>query len=243
MRQSAFSGLNLDPRGTPPVTKWLALTLLVVSLLASITQRSYGFGIADLQYRVDAVLEFELWRLLTYPFVESSPFGLIISVLVLWLFGRWFEGQWGSRDFLRFFVASAVGAGLLAIPLGFIINALLPFRDVGVAAGPGPVFDAMLVALAVQSPTSNVLFGFVLPIRARTIVFLILAFHLIAGIQTGAATLGITLGGMGMGYLLTTGYWRPQRLFDRYRLWRMTKHRRSGLYVVPPPGKRDSTLH
>lgn len=241
MRVPDFRSGGLDVRSTPPVTKWLALALLVTSLVGAVTQRTYGVGIADLQFRVDAVLALELWRLATYPFVESTPFGLLLSLVVLWLFGRWFERSWGGRDFLRFFVVSSVGAALLAIPFGFLVDRLLPFRDVGMAEGPGPVLDAMLVALAVYAPNSNVLFGFALPVRARTLVLLLLGFHLIAGIQTGASALGITLGGMVMGYLLATGNWRPQRWLTWLRA-RLFARRRRGLYVVPPRD-RDRTLH
>ena len=32
------------------------------------------------------------------------------SAVVLWLFGRWYESSWGTRDYLKFFFASTVGA-------------------------------------------------------------------------------------------------------------------------------------
>ena len=51
--------------------------------------------------------------------------------------------------------------------------------------------------------------------------------------------LGVTLGGLAMGYLLVTGYWRPSRLRDLLKMWQLRKRRR-GLYVVPP---KDKTLH
>ncbi|MEK7705496.1 MAG: rhomboid family intramembrane serine protease [Myxococcota bacterium] len=236
-----FDGRGFNVRAAPLATKWLAIALLITSLVASVTQRSYGIGVSDLQFRIDAVLAWELWRLLTYPLVESTPFGLIISLLVLWLFGGWLERAWGRTDFLRFFVVSGAGAALLAMPFAFLINWLLPFRDAGVAEGPGPIFDAMLVAIAVTAPNSTVLFGFALPVRARTVVLLLLAFHVITGIQTGASTLGITLGGMVMGYLLATGNWRPGRWLERLRARRRSQVRH-GLYVVPPR-ERDRTLH
>ena len=179
--------------------------------MGSLSQRYDGVGIVNLNYQVQEVLNGQLWRLVTYPFVQSSPFELILSLIVLWLFGSWFEGRWGKRDFLKFFMLAAMGSGLLALPLSYLINVTLPFRDLGQAEGPGAAFDAMLVALAMTAPDSKVLFGFVLPIRAKTIIFLLLGFQLILGIQTGAAGLSITLGGMAMGYLLVTGNWRPQR--------------------------------
>lgn len=238
MRRPIVSGFSLDPRSAGPATKAFCLAILVVSVLGSFTQRTIGFGISSLLYDVSAILHLEVWRLLTYPFAIGSVFGLLIGVLVLFLFGQWFENSYGTRDFVRFFVASYVGAGLIAIPLHFLINALGIFRDVGMSGGPGPAIDAMLMALALNAPNSNVLFGFVLPVRARTIVYFIIGFEVIGGLMTGATTLGLTLGGLAMGYLLVTGNWRPSRWLKGAKGGR--RRPRNGLYVVPP---RDRTLH
>src|SRR5688572_24348049 len=71
-----------------PVTKALCGTLLIASVLFAITERKLGFGITDLTYSVTGVLGMELWRLVTYPFVEGSTFPLLLSILFLYLFGR-----------------------------------------------------------------------------------------------------------------------------------------------------------
>ncbi|MBN1960823.1 MAG: rhomboid family intramembrane serine protease [Deltaproteobacteria bacterium] len=230
---------NLGSGGVGPVTKILLIAILVLSLGASIGERKFGFGISMLDFRIDNVLAGELWRLVTYPFVEGSPFGLILSMIVLWFFGNWFEQRWGARDYIRFFAISSIGAALLAIPLSYIFNFILPFTDLGVAQGPDAALDAMLVAMAFSSADSKILFGFILPMRAKTLVFLLLGIVIIFGIQTGAATLSIHVGGMIAGYLLVTGKWRPSYLISKIR--RQQKQRRSrGLYVVPP---RDRTLN
>tara|TARA_Y100001968_G_scaffold279812_1_gene275962 strand:- start:93 stop:809 length:717 start_codon:yes stop_codon:yes gene_type:complete len=236
-RQSNFLGQLPALR---PVTKWLCILTAVVSLTGAISQRKAGFGTTNLIYSVEHVLSGELWRLATYVFVERSELGLILSILMLWIFGRLFEDKWGSRDFFKFMVLSSIGAGLLAIPLSIILNTIMPFQDLGIAEGPSPALDALIVSLAVTSPNSNILFGFLLPMKTRTIVYFILGFQIIAGILSGAATLGVTLGGMLMGYFLTTGNWRPRKLLAHFQLWKYRKRRR-GLRVVP---RDDSqTLH
>jgi membrane associated rhomboid family serine protease len=110
----------------------------------------------------------------------------------------------------------------------------------GFAQGPDVVIDAMLVALAITAPNANVLLGFVIPIRAKTIVYIAIAIELISALLTGASTLSISLGGMAMGYLLTTGNWRPERLRNllAHLLWQQKlKKRRKDFYVVPPDEK------
>jgi membrane associated rhomboid family serine protease len=231
----------LQPMGVGPVTRWLCIGLIGCSLLFKVTERNLGFGTADLIFVIDAVLAGQVWRIATYPLVHTSAFGLIVSAIVLFLFGRFFETQWGSRDYLRFFVVSAVGAALLAIPISFAVRWLLNFNDVAMAAGPGPIFDAMLMAMALTLPNSNVLLGFVLPVRARNLVYVLLGIEVISAVMNGAATLSVTLGGLAMGYLLVTGNWRIGRVVAR----QMAKRgpRRHGLYVVPPGDAGSRTIH
>jgi membrane associated rhomboid family serine protease len=223
-----------------PATKVLCVTLFAVSLVSAVTQRKFGFGVTQLVYNAQAVMQGQIWRLMTYPFIESSTFSLLFSVLVLWFFGNALESQWGTRYFVRFYAASAIGAGVLAIPLTYLLNLLMPFTDISIAEGPSAAINAMLVSMAITTPDANVLFGFLLPMRAKTLIYVLLVIQVVSGIQSGAASMSVMLSGMLMGYLLTTGYWRPSRLWQRLRAMRVK--RRSHLYVVFPP-KKDQTLH
>jgi len=232
---------SLPPTG--PVTKRICIAILVASILGAITGRRIGLGPSFFDYRLQNILDLELWRLVTYPFIETTPFGLMLGTLVFWLFGRWFESAYGSKEFLHFFFLSAIGAGIIAIPLSYILNLLMLFEDMGFAQGPNVVVDAMLVALAITAPNANVMLGFVIPIRAKTIVYIAIAIELISALLTGASTLSISLGGMAMGYLLTTGNWRPERLRNllAHLLWQQKlKKRRKDFYVVPPD---EETFH
>tara|TARA_B100000959_G_C14827623_1_gene560494 strand:+ start:284 stop:1012 length:729 start_codon:yes stop_codon:yes gene_type:complete len=229
---------SLPPTG--PITKRICITIIATSVLGSVLGRKTGLSLSLIDYRLQGILDLEIWRLVTYPFVESTPFGLMLGTLIFWLFGRWFESAHGSKDFLRFFFLSAIGAGIIAIPLSYILNFLMLFEDMGIAQGPDVVVDAMLVALAINAPNANVLLGFVIPIRARTIVYIAIAIELLGALMTGASTLSISLGGMAMGYLLTTGNWRPERLRNllAHLLWKQKlKKRRKDFYVVPPDEK------
>ena len=211
-------------------------------MLSAITQSKWGFGREDLIFRVDAIRDLQLWRLVTYPFVALEPLGLLLDLLMLWILGGWFETTYGGRGYVRFLFVSSVGAALLAIVLSPVVNVLMPFADLGVAYGLRAARVAILVAFVLFAPDSNMLFGFVLPMRTRTVIYLILGIDIVAGAMTGASTLSITLGGMLMGYLLVTGNWRPGRLKAKLQLWRLRRHRRRGLYVVPPRD-RDQTLN
>lgn len=224
-----------SPSQAGPATRALVILLLVASVVAAFCQRSVGWGTYELLYDRDAIMAGELWRLVTYAFVKvASPLALLLSAAALWLFGSSFEQRWGSRGFVQFFLSSTIGAAILAVPLGLLCNATGLFVDRGVFGGPDAAIDAMLVALALGAPNSQVLFGFVLPVQARTFVLALLGLELLGGIMTGVASMGLTLGGMGMGYVLVTGIWRPSLARDKFRLWQLNRRRRRGLFVVPP---------
>jgi membrane associated rhomboid family serine protease len=227
------------PARDVPATAVLCGLIVVTSLVCAILGRTWGVGVRTLSFQRDAIFDLELWRLVTYPFVESSFWGLMFSVVVLWIFGGWFETRYGRADYLRFCFWSTIGAAIFAVPLCTLFNVIMPFFDPGIGMGPNAVLDAMLVAFALANPDSTILFGFVLPMRTRTVIFAILGLAIVSGILEGAANLSMTCGGMATGYVLVTGYWRPRRLINRIRAARFGT-RRNGLYVVPP---NDKTLH
>ena len=76
---------SLPPTG--PVTKKICIAILSVSIAGAILGRKSTLGLHLLDYRLQDILHLELWRLITYPFVESTPFGLMLGTLIFWLFG------------------------------------------------------------------------------------------------------------------------------------------------------------
>jgi len=104
------------PARAIPVTAIISALIVVASMAGSILDRRFGFGITTLRFTREAIFDLELWRLVTYPLVESSFLGLLLGVLIFWIFGGWFETRYGRTDFLRFFALSSVGAALWRCP-------------------------------------------------------------------------------------------------------------------------------
>jgi membrane associated rhomboid family serine protease len=96
----------------------IALTASL-SILAAISERNLSSLFALAALVPDAVLHGQLWRLLTWTFFEPSPWGLIMSCLMLYWFGRDLAAVWGSRRFLAVFggvvLTAAVGTCLIAL--------------------------------------------------------------------------------------------------------------------------------
>ncbi len=241
-----------------PATRSMLIAILVVSVGAKLLDAT-GLGISRwLPLVYDTIPQGQLWRLFTYAFYEGSAIGLLFQLFILYLFSTSFETRWGQRDFLRFCAFTVVFAGALAVPLHYVLNAILPFNDIAIVTGPRAIIDALLVSMAVITPHSTIAFGFVLPIKVRTAVFAFLGLEMLFGIMDGGAGLSLTVAGMLMGYLLTTGNWRPSRWWANFKIWRLRRIRadevsnivknhgrsRGGLYVVRDKDDDPSrTLH
>lgn len=224
-----------------PATKAILLLTTVLSIFAMLTRAR--LGLLDLVvFSVPEVLHLQLWRIVTGPFFYTSATNMLWGLLWFFFMATWFENTYGTRDFLRFFAWATIGGGILAIPLNLLINASGIFVDVTAGVGLEAPAEAIMMAMALNNPNANILYGFVLPVRIRTAIIATLAIRLLIGIlDTGAAPVSLILAGLAMGYLLVTGKWRPNRWFGRNFSRRNHPRVRSGLYIVPP--KHDDTLH
>ena len=69
-------------------TKILCIVAVAASVLSTITERSLGIGASDLSFDGNAVLDGQLWRVFTYPFIMPSPFNLLLSLFIFWLWSK-----------------------------------------------------------------------------------------------------------------------------------------------------------
>src|SRR3990170_8385570 len=87
----------------PPVVGLLISLLVVVSLTGALVP-----NLTNLAIFVPAlVTRGELWRLVTWPFVETHPLSLVFGALILWWLGRDLALAWGERRFLVLFLGLA----------------------------------------------------------------------------------------------------------------------------------------
>lgn len=115
----------------------------------------------------ELVWQGEGWRLFTYAFFETDPFGLVLGGLVLWWCGRDLSLAWGGRRFLLAFpgIAAAAAAATCLAALAW------PGLMAMVAVGPWPVVDALVVAWALRFPGRQILLWFALPVSGRLLLW------------------------------------------------------------------------
>jgi len=162
--------------------------------------------------------------IVTHPlYMGFSPYGVLIGGYMLYLFGGSLERAWGARRYLLF-LAGASASILVGWQIGVAIISLLrglpvmlqPFSSIWL------FFSAVIVAWCWLNPEETILLFFVLPIKARWLIWItvFLDFFYYGFAVTGSSFLlpimGIfTLSGVGFAYLFVwyqrTWAWIPRK--------------------------------
>ncbi|HEX6738213.1 MAG TPA: rhomboid family intramembrane serine protease [Vicinamibacteria bacterium] len=220
----------------PAVAFIVAAGTLAVTIVAVVAERS-GLGLASLlALQPSGVMKGEVWRLITWPFVEPAPLSLIFACAVLLFFGRDLCYHWGAARYLKTYLAFAAGTGAAVCLVGLVWPAV--WRTGYLTAWP--LADALIIAWASAFPSRQILVYFVLPLGGRRLIYATFGINVIFALFAGVSYfvphfIALTAmwvyqnGGMG-GFL---GRWRR-------RGWgQMGPRRRSNLRVIDPRERRD----
>ena len=130
----------------------------IVWILDTLVYSRTGVSItAWLYFDKDAILNGEVWRVLTFVFLPQTynPFVLALSLYFYWLIGNTLENEWGSFKFDLFYLCGVVGA----IVSGFITGyATVDYLHL-----------SLFLAFALLYPNYTVLLFYFLPIQVKWI--------------------------------------------------------------------------
>lgn len=175
-----------------------------------------------------------VWTLATSPFLELDFIGLLLHVVVLWMFVPTLERFWGTPRFYRFFAITSLVGSLAGTAIGLATG-----RDVPIS-GLSPFIYASIVAFGIVYARQPVQFFGVLPLTGRQLMYGFIGFLILfVGLQglweQGAAFAGAML----TAALMTSKRWSPGLAWKRWRLQRA----RAKLTVMQggqgAKGKRD----
>jgi len=157
----------------------------------------------------------ELWQPFTYMWLHSTTdfVHIVFNSLFLWMFGGVLEQSWGGRAFFRFYMMCGVGAGLVVFVVGAIAGSTVP------TIGASGAIMGLVVAWAISFPDRLVYIFGVFPIKGKYFALFPIGYAVLDFIVGGSGVShSAHLGGLAIGALLVTGYWRPRRLSNRIRL-------------------------
>jgi rhomboid family protein len=181
-----------------------------------------------------------IWQLGTYMFLHGGLFHILFNMLALWMFGTELERIWGTRYFLKFYLVTGVGAGMLTV-----LFSLLPFGFAqqvhysNVIGASGAIYG-LLLAYAMYFPDRPIYMYFVFPIPARIFVAIMGAIAFLSSLgDSGGVANATHLGGLIVAYLfLKSGRMHPlAELKYRYWKWQINRTRRK--FDVYSGGRAD----
>ena len=157
-------------------------------------------------YPVEGAYPFEPWQVVTYAFLHGSYLHLLTNMFALLIFGPDVERLFGTGYFTLYYFVCAITAAVAQL----IVTALVP-NAFGPTIGASGAIFGILLAYGMAFPRRQLLFLFVIPIRAWLFVFLYGLWELAMGVfgyEQGVAHFA-HIGGMVGGYLLIR-YWRAR---------------------------------
>jgi membrane associated rhomboid family serine protease len=189
-------------RRIPLVTRAL-LVLLAAGYLLTLAWPQAVLWLALLS---GAPFVWQIWRLVTYAFVNGSITGVLFSLLMIWSLGSEIEPRWGSRRFTVFLVLATALAGLLGLV-------------VGGGAGFAPALLALIFAWMLEGPSQPLsLFG-IFPMTRLGFAILALVLVVFSELEgtRSLPRLLFVLGGLPISWLFTRGLRGGGPRFPRMR--------------------------
>jgi len=180
------------------VTKWL-LIALVVSFLVDIVGVGASDGRLMAHFSLEGGVLHEVWRWVTYPFVNHKIGSLgswLFTLVAFFVFGRLAEQGIGSRKFaVMLIITTLVGAA---------VYAMMSSSSVTHLTGASGLAMAVLVAMAMMYPEQKVqLLIPPVPVKLKTLVFGLIGLLVVMAIAQRAdpAVSLAHLSGVGVSFL------------------------------------------
>jgi membrane associated rhomboid family serine protease len=233
----SFLGSFMD-RGT--ICKWLIGINVVVFFIQLFTREGRAEPFTDgLLLNVDQVIfHGQVWRLLTYAFLHDTGdlLHILFNMLFLYWFGRDMEDLYGPREFLAFYLVSAVVGGV-----AFSALHLLGVSG-NLCLGASGAVTAVLVLTAFHYPRRIIYLMFFLPVPIWLFVVGAVAYDAYTALADPNSKVAVTvhLGGAAFAFLYYRLHWRIDGLLEgllpSVRYWRKRAARpQLRIHGEPPP--------
>jgi membrane associated rhomboid family serine protease len=187
------------------------------------------------------IREFRIWQLVTYMFLHGGLLHILFNMLALWMFGAELERVWGTKEFLKFYFITGVGAGVLTVMFSLLPFGFAQQLQYSIVIGASGAIYALLLAYALYFPNRPIYMYMLFPIPAKIFVLIMgaIAFYSSFAESGGGVANATHLGGLVIGYLyLTSGRIHPMsELKYRYLKWKINRVRKK--FDVYSGGRAD----
>lgn len=193
---------------------------------------------------VDFAFRGRLWQPFTYMFLHGGLWHLLINMLMLWMFGRDLEINWGRRRFYSFYLTCGIGAGLINVAVKLLLSLQgISRSDVSTIGASGAIFG-ILIANAILFPDRQIwLIPLPITIAMRPYVAVMGAIEFFATLGSGGDNVShiCHLGGMLVGYIYLRRGSLLFRARNRFSDWKRRRLKRKfEVYMKDHRGDRSS---
>ncbi len=180
----------------------------------------------------------QIWRLVTYAFchARNNPLHLVFNMMILFSIGRVLVSLMGEREFLWFYLTSAVFSGISGVAYYSITK-----QPTYILGASGAIF-AIFCVVTMHYPRQVVqLFG-VVPIEMRWLLPLSLVLPMLLD-RNGQTAHCVHVGGLLFGFLYFRSAMHLTRWWDQFAGRISMKRRNKGkLRIFAPPTAPESNL-
>jgi membrane associated rhomboid family serine protease len=175
----------------------------VVKNLLIINGLVFLFLFAGMGVRIWMMKNLALWipgseyfiptQYVTYQFMHSfsDPFHLLFNMFALWMFGTMVENVWGAKRFLTYYLVCGIGAGVVQTLAQLIyLYSFIGMVDWSVLANQVPptvgasgAIYGILAAYGYLFPDSRIYIYFLIPLKAKYFVMILMAISLFSGLS------------------------------------------------------------
>ncbi len=210
------SSYQLGRTRMTPIVMWLLIINIGIFFLLPFISKMLFTGAGARGMGFDSYLQFfgslhnldsqyfGVWQPVTYMFLHGDFFHILFNMFALWMFGTLLEYNMGSKQFLIFYMAAGIGAGII---LMFITRA-------PVLGASGAVM-ALLLGFAYFWPNLPVYIFGVFPIKAK---WLVIGYGVISFLSISEGS-HISheghLAGLGIGFIYLQLKYKKYNLFPR----------------------------
>jgi len=229
---------SFGPGPISPAVKWLIITNVAMFLATLLYEPIIVF--LGLTPRL-IVERFWVWQLATYLFLHGGPVHILFNMLGIWMFGVELERLWGTRQFVKYYAITGIGAGFTVLAVGLLLGASSETYRIPTIGASGALYG-LLVAFAFYYPDRPLLMFFLFPIPAKYFVMIVGAMAFLSAPQSRVSE-AAHLGGLVIGYLYLRagrGGLTPELKY-RYLKWKMNRLRRK--FDVYSGGRSDWDRH
>ena len=161
----------LGALGMWSVNTWLIAINVAVFLIDAILGHplfAYGYFSVD-----TAVYGLQVWRFITLQFLHANIQHIAYNMIALFFFGPIVEQYLGSKRYLAFYLLSGIASGASCVLL-WAAHILAMDPATPLIGASGSIFG-VLIAAATVAPNVTVMLDFFIPMKLRTMAWVMLA--------------------------------------------------------------------